>query len=64
LKPVISLSKAAELIGMDRSNFRKEIVEKRKFTEDEAYQVGKLWFITMDGLKRVYGNRLKEEQSK
>lgn len=60
MKPVISLSKAAELIKMDRSNFRKEIVEKHKFTKDEAYQTGKLWLITMDGLKRVYGDRLKK----
>lgn len=59
-KPVISLSAAAKLIHMDRSNFHKEIM-KGKFTKDEAYQVGKLWFITTDGLKRVYGDRMEEE---
>ncbi|MCR5560063.1 MAG: hypothetical protein K6F62_06925 [Schwartzia sp.] len=65
LQSVMTPTEAAERWGLADVTVRQACSGYKKaaprFTEDETRQSGRTWLITIDGMRRVFGEELKKE---
>ena len=51
---VLTFAEAAERWNLNPASLR-HAVRAGRFTEDEVRKSGKVWLVTVDGMKRLYG---------
>jgi len=53
---ILTAAEAARLWGLDSSTVKKACQQGR-FTAEEARKSGKNWLVTVEGMRRVYGDK-------